>query len=160
MASVPFLSGAGGRLARYLLVGGANFLLSWSLLWGFTDIFHWPYLVSTAAAFLVALLFGHRRNRFFTFRATKQAYLPQLRRYAITMLAALALSVLLMWALVDLGGIHYLLANLFVAVLVALLSFWVNSRWVFGAKAQNRVATTTNSLYGNTLPTHLGNGKE
>src|SRR5262245_25146969 len=119
----------GGRLLRYLLVGGANFLLSWSLLWLFTAVLHWPYLVSTVAAFCAALLFGHRRNRFFTFRATDQSYLPQLRRYSATMLAALGISVFLMWVLVDLGGIHYLLANFFVAVIVALLSFWINSRW-------------------------------
>jgi putative flippase GtrA len=123
----------GGRLLRYLIVGGANFVLSWLLLWGFTALLHWPYLVSTAAAFVVALLFGHRRNRLFTFRATDQSYLPQLKRYAVTMLAALGLSVSLMWVLVDLGGIHYLLANFFVAVITALLSFWINSRWVFGS---------------------------
>ena len=150
----------GGRLLRYLLVGGANFVLSWLLLWCFTEFFHWPYLVSTVAAFLAATLFGHRRNRFFTFRATDQSYLPQLRRYTVTMLAAMALSVLLMWVLVEKGHIHYLIANFLVAVLVALLSFWINSRWVFGRKAQGRVATTTNSLNGNTLPTHLGNGNE
>ena len=123
----------GGRLLRYLIVGGANFVLSWLLLWGFTELLHWPYLLSTVAAFVLALLFGHRRNRFFTFRATDQSYLPQLKRYAVTMLAALGLSVLLMWVLVDFGGIHYLLANFFVAVIVALLSFWINSRWVFGS---------------------------
>ncbi len=160
MQSVSFLRRNGGRLLRYLLVGGANFLLSWSLLWFFTEFFHWPYLLSTVVAFLAATLFGHRRNRLFTFRATDQSYLPQLRRYAMTMLAAMALSVFLMWALVDLGGIHYLLANFCVAVIVAMLSFWINSRWVFGSKAQGLVATTTNSLNGNTLPTHLGNGNE
>jgi len=111
-------------------------MLSWLLLWCFTGLFHWPYLVSTVAAFLVALLFGHRQNRLFTFRSTGQSYVPQLRRYTVTMLGALGLSVLLMWVLVDLGGIHYLLANFFVAVIVALLSFWINNRWVFGSPRQ------------------------
>ncbi len=141
-------------------MGGANFLLSWSLLWFLTAVFHWPYLASTVAAFLVATLFGHRRNRLFTFQATDESYLPQLKRYLVTMLGAMLLSVFLMWLLVDLGGIHYLIANFGVAVVLALLSFWVNRRWVFGPGAQGRVATTTNSLKGNTLPTHLGNGNE
>jgi putative flippase GtrA len=147
----------GGQLLRYLLVGGANFLVSWSMLWCFTALFGWPYLVSTAVAFLATTLFGHRGNRFFTFRATDQSYLPQLLRYAVTMLSVLALSLLLMWVLVEGLGIHYLLANVGVAVILAVLGFWVNSRWVF---AQGLVATTTNSLNRKNLPTHLGNGNE
>jgi putative flippase GtrA len=133
MATVP-LPWQSSSALRYILVGGTNFVLNWSLLWCFTAVLHWPYLVSMVAAFLLTALYGHRRNRFFTFRATEQSYFPQLQRYTVTMVASLGFSMLLMWVLVERVRLHYLLANLCVAAIVALLSFWINSRWVFGTE--------------------------
>lgn len=151
----------GGRAFRFAIVGGVNFLLTWSLLWCFTGLLHWPYLLSTVVAFMLGTLLGHRGNRSFTFRAGDQAYFPQLRRYTLATLSTLGLSLLMMWVLVELCAVHYLIANLCIAAILAGLSFWMNSKWVFGARrAQERVATTTNSLNRNTLPTHLGNGNE
>jgi putative flippase GtrA len=112
------------RLVRFCTVGGACFLLSWSLLWLGTDI-----------AFALVALFGHSGNRIFTFSATQQAYFPQLQRYVLTTIASLGLSLLLMWLLVEFGRFHYLLANGFVAAIVALLNFWANRIWVFGERA-------------------------
>lgn len=124
----------GAPALRFAIVGGANFLFSWVLLWCLTGLLHWPYLLSTAVAFILGTLLGHRGNRSFTFRAGDQAYLPQLARYALAMLTTLALSLLIMWVLVDIAGLNYLVANAFVALGLAAFNFLMSSRWVFRAR--------------------------
>jgi putative flippase GtrA len=120
------------QILRFGIVGGSCFLISWSLLWVGTELLALPYLVSTAAAFAAVALFGHGGNRTYTFKAGDQAYLSQLGRYVTLTLISLALSLLLMWLLVEMARVHYLVANVCVAILMAALNFIVSRIWVFG----------------------------
>lgn len=90
-----------GRVARFLIVGGANTLLDFLLLFLLTagGVPLWPAnMVSTAAA----LVFSYFANRRFTFRDERRGIAQLLRFIAVTLVGLWVLQPLIMQGVLQL----------------------------------------------------------
>jgi len=115
---------------RYLLVGIANTLIYSSLLWVFLSCNRFPYPLSVAFAFILAMVFQYLANKYFTFRTISHS-LGEVFRYILSAILNYTISVLVIWVSLDLIKIPPLLASIFSATTAAFLGFIVSFFWVY-----------------------------
>jgi putative flippase GtrA len=119
------------RPVRFLLAGGACYLLNLLVLYFCVASLGLHYTVGTAVSFVVVAVFGHFLNRRLTFRSSA-AYPAELARYAATVAAQALAGLGLVIVFVERGGIPYLWANLLAAALLTSVSYLLQRAWVFG----------------------------
>lgn len=73
---------ANSSAVRYLLVGGASFMIDIGLLALLYEVASWPLWLSTASAFLTSFVFNYMLQRAFSFGGTGP-YVSSLVRYAM-----------------------------------------------------------------------------
>jgi putative flippase GtrA len=123
------------QFSQYVLVGGIAFVADFCVLFLLTDKLGWHYLSSATAAFLVGLAvnyvlcitwvfdvraFADRRHEFIIF--------------GVIGIAGLILNNLLMYALTDLAGLHYLLSKIGSAGLILIFNFGLRRAILFTEK--------------------------
>ena len=135
LATLRHPRSAGGRLLGFALAGAAGTGVNSAALWALGERAGLPYLIAAFLAVQVAIVWNfavidhlvmppgeHRRGlRFGRFLLLNNTLTP--------------LHLGMLHALVQLGGLHYLLANLLAVVAVFLLRYAVTSSWVYGAPA-------------------------
>ncbi|WP_155629043.1 GtrA family protein [Burkholderia stagnalis] len=129
--TISAIDGLPGRFLRFVLVGGLCTLLNLLTLWFVTTRIGWHYLVAVVISFLVVNGIGFALNKYFTFTRASRPKLREIRRYYAVMLGTLALNLSIMFLLVDVLGIHYLLASIVITVLFTLFNFVAHSGWTF-----------------------------
>lgn len=111
------------KFARFLVVGGGCTLANFLFIWFATDRLHLHYLSSLTVAFMTINAAGYLLNKYFTFGRNDTALLTELVRYYKVMAGSVVLALLAMFVLVDVVGLHYLLANLILTILLTLRNF-------------------------------------
>jgi putative flippase GtrA/glycosyltransferase involved in cell wall biosynthesis len=126
------------RVVKYLIAGGFSAFVDFSLLFIFTDIFGWWYLLSSALAFVVAFAVSFYLQKFWTFRnkAQGQAY-NQLFLYFFTAIFNLGINTLLMYVFVDRFGMWYIAAQFVITGIIAIWSYLIYGHFIFKKKADS-----------------------
>jgi len=110
------------------------------LLYAGTELLHLHYTLSLLLSLLVVNLVGLLLNRRWTFESTRNPFWAEAMRYwsanALSALAVLASTALL----VEVLHVHYLLANVLIAVLFMIGNFVLHLRWTFRARARSSSA--------------------
>lgn len=119
-------------------MGVSNTALSWSL-YALGVKLGVPYPAAAAVSFAAGAANGYTLNRVWTFRAGPFSA-ARLARYVGVQAAALALNVCLLVALVELGGLPRLPAQLVALAVVALVSFSASRRWAFAVAGGGSIA--------------------
>ena len=114
------------EIVRFVLVGGACFILDYGLLYVLTEYCGLYYLLSAGISFTVSLCLVcvfHGANA--QTRRAKMLFFG-------SSIAGLGLNQLLMWMLVDLAGIYYMIAKLIAAAIVMVWNYVLKRRAVLG----------------------------
>jgi glycosyltransferase involved in cell wall biosynthesis len=120
-----------GRIARFLIAGGATTFVSLTTLYLFTEYAHVWYLGSSAIAFVVSYLVNFSLQKFWTFKNMgAKAIRYQLPFHLSLALCNFALNTLLLFTLVEWAHVWYLLAQVLAAIVIAIDSFYF-SRKIF-----------------------------
>ncbi len=119
------------ELLRFGAVGGFCFVLGLILLFIFTDLLGWHYLLSMAMALLLVNIVGWLLNRVWTFDSQSPEKRAELGRYLSVNLAGAPVTMVLMAILVSGLGLHYLIAGAVVAVGMMFLNYVIHKHWSF-----------------------------
>jgi putative flippase GtrA len=114
---------------RFALVGGVSLAADAGSLFLFHGVLHIWLALATAMAYGVAFVVNFGLNRAWVFK-TNGSMAAQLRRYVALVMANLAVTVLAVQGLV-LATMPYMEAKLAVAVVLAIVNFFVSRRWIF-----------------------------
>lgn len=127
---------AARRLLRFSITGGICFSVNFGVLYAGTELLHLHYAVSLLLSVLVVNWIGLLLNRRWTFESTRNPFWADAFRYwsanALSALGVLAATALL----VEVLHMHYLLANVLLAVLFLIGNFLLHQSWTFRARAQ------------------------
>lgn len=116
---------------RFLLIGGACFLLGLLLVYVFTDHLRLHYLLSLSLALLIVNVVGWLLNRSWTFNVAPRRSLPEFLRYLLVNLAGFLITLGAVHLLVSQFGMHYLWASAWVALGMTILNFFLHRHFSF-----------------------------
>jgi putative flippase GtrA len=132
---------------RFLLVGGACFLLNLLLLYAMVDGLKLHYLLANVISFGILVIVGHYLNRTHTFRSGG-VYGSELARFAVLTATQAATGLAAMALLVEVGKVPYLLAAVVVTASLAVVSFLVQRRVVFSGRSDDIGALPARDMAG------------
>ena len=122
---------------RFLVIGACNtafgygaFVVLYALLDG-----HVHYLAIAVLAHACAVIVAFAAHKMLVFRSCGH-WLPEFMRYNISLLMGLGAGLVGLWVLVSMLGVHPILAQAVVTVLVVILNYLLHSRFSF---AQGKV---------------------
>ena len=120
------------EIARFVLVGGACFVLDYGLLYILTEYAGLYYLLSSGISFSISVFVNYRLCLIYDFHGAS----AETRRAKIlffgSSIAGLGLNQLLMWLLVDCAHIYYMIAKLIAAGIVMVWNYILKRRAVLG----------------------------
>ena len=114
---------------RFFVVGILSLIADAGSLYVLHGVLHIWLPVATATAYGIAFVVNFGLNKIWVFRAPG-AMGRQLQRYVGLVVVNLVVTVCAVQALTWLG-MQYLAAKLFVAVILAVVNFFVSRRWIF-----------------------------
>jgi len=107
---------------RYIFVGGVAFIVDFSSLFIFTDIFGVFYLISTVIAFILGLIANYALSISWVFnKRTLDNKLSEFTIFAFIGITGIFLNVLIIYVFTEYVGLFYLLSKIIAA---ALILFW------------------------------------
>lgn len=132
-----------GNLARqflgYVAVGGIAFGCDFTTLYALTEFFHFHYLVSASAGFLLGVLvnYGLCIGWLFDYRAIENS-LHEFALFSVIGIGGLVLNNVLLYALTDGAGLYYLFSKVLVAGVVLVFNFATRRYLLFSDNAYAR----------------------
>ncbi|MBQ9974253.1 MAG: GtrA family protein [Oscillospiraceae bacterium] len=112
------------QIARFGVVGVIAFVIDYAVLLALTELFGIHYLVSSAVAFLVSVIFNYILSIAFVFDTDNgQSKLAQFTLFALMSAGGLGINQLMMWLLSDLLHIPYQLSKLAATAVVMVYNF-------------------------------------
>ncbi|MBI2476419.1 MAG: GtrA family protein [Candidatus Taylorbacteria bacterium] len=119
-------------IARYIIAGGTAAAVNLSLLYFFTDILGFWYVISAVMAFIAAFVVSFCFQKFWTFedRSTEGVH-AQAAVYLMVAVLNLIINTALIYSFVEFLAVHYLLAQIAAGIIVACESFFVYRRFIF-----------------------------
>lgn len=125
-------------LGRFAAVGAICFVLGTASLYLLTAVVGLHYLVSLVFSMVIVNVIGWWLNRLWTFKSRSIHVTAEIRRYFMASLLGSGATFALMALLVSGLGINYLVASVFVAVLMMLVNFLMHKNWSFAPLAIDR----------------------
>jgi putative flippase GtrA len=120
------------QFSRYVLVGGAAFVVDFVSLYLLTDWVGLHYLVSATLAFLLGLATNYLLCTAWVFDVRRLGNrVQEFTIFALVGVAGLALNNLVLFALTSGAGIHYLASKLAAAALVLFFNFFLRRNLLF-----------------------------
>ena len=120
------------ELARYGLTGALGASLNIGVVLLLTHYGKVHYLLSLIISSILVTVVGFFLNRSWTFRKSGRAQSSEFLRYVVITATQVVVGVVVCAALVELLGIHYLLAVACVAALSAPVIYLLHRGWSFG----------------------------
>jgi putative flippase GtrA len=117
------------QVIRFLLGGGAGVLAYYAVLYGLTEWCGVWYIASAGVAWVVNWTLNFTIQKFWTFRNRDRATVRrQLLCYFLMALGFLVTATTALYALVEWGGLHYLVAQVLIMTVTSTISFFVTRR--------------------------------
>jgi len=124
------------QLRRFVVVGVLAAGLQLALLWLFVDYVGLNYLVGAMVAIEITIICSYVLNNAWTFRASQNTgvadYLAGLVKTNLVRGTAIPIQLGVLAALVEWGGLMYLLANAVAILVSGVYRFVLDSRWTWG----------------------------
>lgn len=125
------------QFIRYVVVGGVAFCVDFAALFVLTSAFGVYYLTSATIGFTLGLVVNYLLciTWIFEFR-TLESRMQEFALFAAIGVAGLILNNLILYALTDWAGIHYLISKAFAAGVILLFNFTLRRAILFSDKQQ------------------------
>lgn len=114
------------RFVKYSSVGITTFILDLMLLYIFTDLFLWNYILSAGVAFIVAVSVNYYFSRKLVFKGTLRSVHSGYGIFLIITGVGLVAVTGLMFVFVDMFLWNYLLSRVVIAGIVGLWNYLMN----------------------------------
>lgn len=122
----------GHSAVRYLIAGGAAFLVDLGLLALFRNVFDWPLWLATGSAFLLSFFFTYTVQRMFAFTSRAPHGIAVLK-YAALVAFNTAASVVIVES-VDWTGAGWVAGKVVATVAMTVWNYFAYRYWVFAEK--------------------------
>ena len=117
---------------KYALVGGAAFLLDFSMLFFLTEYLHVYYVLSATAAFVAGLLCNYILSVYWVFQERAlSSKLAEFLVFSLIGVVGLLLNDGLIWSLTEVGGMHYLASKVLAAAVIFFWNFFARRQLLF-----------------------------
>ena len=118
--------------ARFLLVGGVNFVFGYLvfavLYWSFAG--HWPDAVIVTVATVIGITESYLAHRFLTYRA-KGTWWREYLRFYVVYGAQYAVNLLAIWIFVTRLSFNAYVVQFVISVLLTVVSYWAHKNYSF-----------------------------
>ena len=112
------------QIARFGVVGVIAFVIDYAVLLVLTELFHVHYLISSAIAFLVSVIFNYILSIAFVFETDKsRSKGAEFVLCALMSAGGLGINQAMMWLLTDVGTVAYQLSKLVATAVVMVYNF-------------------------------------
>ena len=131
--TVKTVQAEAGTAARFLLVGFVGLILNNALLWVLTEHARVYYVASSLLATEITIITNFVINHSWTFGSLSGAgsYLGKLVKFNAVSIGGLLLSVVLLLALTEIGGLHYLVSNIVAIGFSSAVRYLGSRRWIW-----------------------------
>ena len=119
------------QLLRYLITGGATFLIEYGLLLSFVEVLQLNYQYANAAAFVLANVFNYVLSRYWVFTRGKHQTHVEMIAYFLGAGIGLLINVLVMGALVEFFALDYRVAKVFAIGAIVIWNYWSRKKLIF-----------------------------
>ena len=120
------------ELVRFGFVGGASFLLDYSILFALTEFAGVYYLYSSAISFGISVAFNYWLCVVYVFKGARKQTRRQAAIFLVTSVMGLGLNQLCMWFFVAVAGLHYMLAKIGATAIVTVWNYFTKRKAVRG----------------------------
>ena len=124
------------QLRRFIVVGALTAGVQMGLLWLFVDAAGINYLIGATVAIEITILLSYVFNNAWTFEATQHTgagqYLRGMLKTNLVRGTAIPIQLGVLYALVEWGGIMYLVGNAVAIFVSGLYRFALDSQWTWG----------------------------
>ncbi|HEV7449285.1 MAG TPA: ChbG/HpnK family deacetylase [Candidatus Paceibacterota bacterium] len=124
-------SGNPGRIARFIMSGALAFAVNIALLYVFVDWLGWWYLYATVVAWVLSFTVSFAAQKWWTFKDSHAAVGRQAGWYLALQGLNAVLNVVAMYVLVDFAHVWYIAAQVFVALALAVWTYFISHRFIF-----------------------------
>ncbi len=112
------------QLMKFGIVGVVSTALDYGLMVLFTEAFGIFYLLSSTLSYAISLIFNYFASMKFVFRGRQdQSRLREFLIFTVLCLLGMGLNQLILWLLVEMGGVHYMVSKLLATVVVMIWNF-------------------------------------
>lgn len=120
------------EILRFLIVGGAAFLIDFLLLYILTEFIGLHYLISAAIAFMGALAFNYILSVNWIFRGGRGKGINGVLTFSVLSVIGLILNQLILYATVEVINLYYLWAKIIAAFIVMIYNFITRKLFIEG----------------------------
>jgi len=131
------------RFLKFATVGASGVFVNEGLLWFFTEIVGFFYLVSSAIGIEVSIITNFILNEFWTFRDRSRGKKGIFRRgvkFNVVSVAGLVINIGVLFFCTAFLGIYYLISNLIGIGCAFLWNYFVNLGWTWKAEEERKKA--------------------
>ena len=122
------------KITRFFMVGLSNTLLTY-LFYVLLIKLELDYKLALFFVYLFGIIFGYLLNRYWTFSSNKQHRLSFIK-YLMWYIIVFILNLLFLIFLVDFLLLNPIYSQLFVVLIISLVSFLVQKNWVFSSQVK------------------------
>jgi len=124
------------QLRRFVIVGAFTAGIQMILLWLFVDVFGLFYLLGATFAIEITIILSYVLNNRWTFEATQNTgrveYFSGLIKTNVVRGSAIPIQLAVLYALVEFGGIPYLVANAGAILVSGIYRYILDAKWTWG----------------------------
>lgn len=133
-----------GQFLRYFLVGGAAFMVDFTLLFVLTEFGQIHYLLSASAAFMAGVTVNYALSVSWVFsNRSIDNRMHEFAIFAVIGILGLVFNAALIWLFTELIGFHYLGSKMVAAALIFLFNFGARKVLLFSGKRPPKQANST-----------------
>ena len=121
-----------GLFLGYVFTAGLATVVDIALLYLLTNFVGFHYLLSSVISYTAGMVTNYSGSKLFVFRNKSEDIAKQFSLFAIVALIGLALNQLIIWLLVEYGGMWYLYAKFISVFIVMFWSFYGHKKLTFG----------------------------
>lgn len=125
---------SGRRFIKFCLVGLSSAIISFFILYVFTEYLHWWYMISAVLSFVISVIFNFIANKFWSFRnkLRGRAAYNQMVKYAVVYVSGMVINTFLIYAFTEFIGLDYRWSWFIATGIITFWNFGFTHFWTFG----------------------------
>ncbi len=117
---------AAKRFLKYVAIGASTFAFDLALLYIFTDMLKWNYIIATGAAFTVAISINYLFSRHYVFKGSLASIHKGYFAFMAIASIGIAIAMLGMRILVEIFHMEFLDSRVIIAAVVGIWNYIIN----------------------------------